>query len=182
MLDEFQRRRRRLFRADFTMMGYDGRHRGGHVPGARAVSLGRRLRGAGRSPHDRRAGRVQLAGRARQRADPHPADAVGQPAACPRAARSSRRRLRARAGAGRRRLARCGRCASWPAASRFATSASATADPKRRPSSRTSRSTSRPARSWRSSAAAARARRRWSSAWRDCSSRPRARSCSTAST
>ena len=183
MLGAVPRRRAQAFSADFTVMTYDGAIDAVDLPRRRRSSCGSGAHQVlGRPADDRRPGGVQLAGGAGQRADSQPAAAVGQPAALRRPAQPAGRRLPAGAGAGPRPLA--------PAAGRALDRArlvprawaSATAAPRRRRSSRTSPSRCPPARRWPSSAAAARARPRWSSAWPACSSRPRARSSSTAST
>ena len=105
MLEQFQGVARRLFRADFTAMCYEGA-----IDAVTFLGLGLFLwAGAhqvhGRAADHRRPGRVQLARGARHGPIRSAAGAVGQPAAGDRAARSPERRVRARAGAGRRPLA-----------------------------------------------------------------------------
>ena len=181
LLDQFLGVSQKIFKADFTAMSYEGA-----IDAVTFLGLGLFLwagdvPGAGRPAVDRRPGRVQFARGPLHGADPQPAAALGQPAALRRAAQPAGRRVSARARAGARPLG-----AAAGANALGQRDAARRRLPLRRsrgarhPGGRHARRARR-ARSSPSSAAAARARRRSPGAWRASSSRPRARSSTTAS-
>ena len=105
MLSQFHRIARRQFRADFTMMTYEGAVRHGHLPDLRALPVGRRPPGHGgpRSPSARWWRSTRWWPLANTPIDHHP-EPVGQLPARHRPAGPPQRRLRAGARAGTRSL------------------------------------------------------------------------------